>query len=115
MWGWHSGGMDDRQSGVVGSVGVCGQIGAAHAETVDRVGHVGQGLDQAVGVHVRVTAAGHAVRGTLFVLGRRATGVTVRVLAQFILGVVLGGGRCVVHWDWVHGAAADDCHDRCCE
>jgi len=115
VWGWNFGVVDDGQGGVVGGVRVCGQIGAAHAETVDRVGHVSQGLDDAVGVHVRVTTTGHAVRSALFVLGRRTTGVTVRVLAQFILGVVLGGSRSVVHWKWVHCASAGYCYDRCCE
>jgi len=89
VWGWHFGVVDNRnfgvvnnrQSGVVGGVRVCWQIGAAHAETVDRVGHVGQGLDETVGVHVRVTSAGHTIGGALFVLGRWATGVTVSVLS----------------------------------
>lgn len=103
---WHGG------SGVDG-VGVGWQVGATDAETVDRVGHVGQRLDKAVGVHIRVTAAGHAVSGALFVLGRWAAGVTVSVLAQFVLRVVLGGDRCVVHW--VHGTSTDHCHNGCCE
>jgi len=94
---------------------VRGEVGAGGSETVGRVGHVRNGLDQAVGVHVRVAAARHAVRGALLVLGRRAARVTVRVLAPFVLGVVLRGRGRVVHRRGVHRDAPAGRRHRCRE
>jgi len=72
-----------------------GQVGGGDAESVDGVGDVVDGLEEAVGVDVRVSTTGHTIIGLDLVLGRRAAGVAVRELSQLILSVVLvaaGGG-----------------------
>lgn len=73
-----------------------GQVGGGDAEAVDGVGDVVDGLQEAVGVDVRVSTTGHTIIGLDLVLGRWAAGVAVRELSQLVLSVVLvaadGGG-----------------------
>jgi hypothetical protein len=95
--------VDGLGHGGDGGGGVCGgdgsgrdgQVGGGDAESVDGVGDVVDGLEEAVGVDVRVSTTGHTIIGLDLVLGRRAAGVAVRELSQLILSVVLvaaGGG-----------------------
>lgn len=71
---------------------VYGNVCAGGFETVSARG-VMDSLHGTVIVHVRVTAFRHAVRVTGLGLGRGAVRVTVRVLAVFVLRVVLGLDR----------------------
>jgi len=75
-----------------GDAGAQRQVGGGHPESVDGVGNVVDGLHDAVGVDVAVSATSDAVPGLGLVLGGGSGVVAVAVLSQLVLSVVLAAG-----------------------
>jgi len=75
----------------VSGLGLDGQVRGSYPEAVDWVRYIGSTLDKTISVDVAVSSLSDAIVGFSLVLGRWATGVSVGVLAEFILSVVLAG------------------------
>uniref|UniRef100_A0A182TT16 Uncharacterized protein n=1 Tax=Anopheles melas TaxID=34690 RepID=A0A182TT16_9DIPT len=66
-----------------------GRVGSGHPESVQCVGGVGDGLELVLRIQIAVGTAGDAIERLGLRLGRQSSVVSIRVLAELVLGVVL--------------------------
>uniref|UniRef100_A0A182KI80 Uncharacterized protein n=1 Tax=Anopheles christyi TaxID=43041 RepID=A0A182KI80_9DIPT len=65
------------------------QVGSGHPESVQRVSSVSDGLEFVLRVQIAVRTAGDTIERFRLRLGRQSSVVSIRVLAELVLGVIL--------------------------
>jgi hypothetical protein len=91
-WGVDGGMSDSNWSGQSGNWGWSDwEVGSGHTESVDWISNIVHALDQSMSINVRVSTTSDTISSPGLLLGGWTTSITVTVLAELILGMVLGG------------------------